>query len=49
MPAENANRTPLLKMAGIGKEFSGVRVLDGVDFELAGGEVHVLAGENGAG
>lgn len=40
---------PFLQMAGIGKDFSGVRVLDGVDFDLRPGEVHVLAGENGAG
>lgn len=36
-------------MKGIGKTFGSVRVLGGVDFELAGGEVHILAGENGAG
>lgn len=39
----------LLEMEGIGKLFSGVRVLDSVDFDLDEGEVHVLAGENGAG
>ncbi|MGD9347694.1 MAG: sugar ABC transporter ATP-binding protein [Candidatus Aminicenantes bacterium] len=39
----------LLEMEGIGKLFSGVRVLDSVDFNLDGGEVHILAGENGAG
>ncbi len=36
-------------MEGIGKSFSGVRVLDDVSFDLQPGEVHVLAGENGAG
>lgn len=36
-------------MRGIGKSFSGVRVLDDVRFDLLPGEVHVLAGENGAG
>lgn len=39
----------ILRMSGIGKLFSGVRVLDSVDFDLKRGEVHVLAGENGAG
>jgi ABC-type sugar transport system ATPase subunit len=41
--------TPFLQMIGIGKDFSGVRVLDRVSFDLRRGEVHVLAGENGAG
>jgi ribose transport system ATP-binding protein len=36
-------------MRGIGKSFSGIRVLDGVDFELRKGEVHALVGGNGAG
>lgn len=40
---------PLVEMIGISKEFPGVRALDGVDFTLRAGEVHVLFGENGAG
>jgi ribose transport system ATP-binding protein len=36
-------------MKGIGKSFGPVRVLDGVDFEVAGGEIHAIMGENGAG
>jgi len=36
-------------MQGISKSFGPVRVLDGVDFAVAGGEVHALIGENGAG
>jgi ribose transport system ATP-binding protein len=40
---------PLLRMTGITKAFSGVRVLDDVDFELRVGETHALLGGNGAG
>lgn len=39
----------ILKMSGITKSFSGVTVLNGVNFDLQRGEVHVLMGENGAG
>lgn len=39
----------LLKMEGISKSFSGVRVLDKVQLSLQAGEVHALMGENGAG
>ncbi|MCE5251486.1 sugar ABC transporter ATP-binding protein [bacterium] len=40
---------PVLRMEGITKGFSGVRVLHGVDFEVLPGEVMALMGENGAG
>ena len=40
---------PLLTMRGIVKEFPGVRALDGVDLDVAVGEVHCLLGQNGAG
>ncbi|GAA0225078.1 sugar ABC transporter ATP-binding protein [Saccharothrix mutabilis subsp. mutabilis] len=39
----------LLEARNIGKSFTGVRALDGVDFDVRPGEVHVLLGENGAG
>ncbi|NBE99646.1 sugar ABC transporter ATP-binding protein [Nonomuraea sp. KC401] len=40
---------PVLTMSGIGKQFPGVKALDGVDLRLSPGEVHALMGENGAG
>lgn len=38
-----------VKMENISKSFSGVKVLDNVNFELRPGEIHALVGENGAG
>ncbi len=39
----------ILKMENISKAFSGVQALNHVNFSCEKGEVHVLAGENGAG
>jgi ribose transport system ATP-binding protein len=44
-----AGATPAVAMRGIVKSFGGVRVLDGVDFDLRRGEIHALVGGNGAG
>ena len=38
-----------VRMTGISKSFSGIRVLHGVNFDLRKGEVHALVGGNGAG
>ena len=38
-----------LTMTGISKSFGPVKVLEGIDFAVAGGEIHALMGENGAG
>src|SRR3954462_7537886 len=39
----------LLELRGIRKRFGATVALDGVDLEVAPGEVHALVGENGAG
>jgi ABC-type sugar transport system ATPase subunit len=39
----------VLTIRRVTKSFGGVRALDGVDFDLAAGEVRALLGSNGAG
>ncbi len=39
----------LLELTGVSKSFGGVQALRGVDFTLLAGQIHGLAGENGAG
>lgn len=39
----------ILEIRGLSKNFPGVKALQEVDFDLQGGEVHCLVGENGAG
>lgn len=38
-----------LELAGVTKEFPGVRALDNVTLRVRRGEIHALVGENGAG
>lgn len=38
-----------LELHDVSKRFGGVRALNGIDFDVAVGEVHCLAGENGSG
>lgn len=40
---------PLLQLSGVSRSFGGVRAVDEVSFDVAGGTVHGLIGPNGAG
>lgn len=41
--------TPLLELRGVGKSFDGIRVIDGLDFQVREGEIVSIIGPNGAG
>jgi branched-chain amino acid transport system ATP-binding protein len=41
--------TPVLQARGLVRHFGGLRAVDGVDLDLAAGEIHALIGPNGAG
>ncbi len=47
--SDSSSDRALLEARGLSKAFPGVKALDGVDFAVLPGEVHVLLGENGAG
>lgn len=42
-------QNPIISLKNVHKSFSGVSVLNGVDFDLQKGSVHALVGQNGAG
>ena len=46
---EKDKQTYVLEMDNIAKEYSGNRVLKGVNLHIRPGEIHALMGENGAG
>ncbi len=49
MPSDTSPAPPAIRLEHVSKVFGGVRALDEVAFEVAAGEVHCLAGENGCG
>ncbi len=49
MSIDYQNQKPVIEMKNIVKEFSGVRALSDITFDLYKGEIHCLVGENGAG
>lgn len=49
MKKSEKHAEPVISMQNIEKEFSGVKALDGITFDVYAGEIHCLVGENGAG
>lgn len=49
MPIDHETNLPIVQVRDITKRFPGVLALDGVDLDFWPGEMHALAGENGAG
>jgi polar amino acid transport system ATP-binding protein len=45
----SASTTPLVRARNLCKEFHGRTVLDGVDFDVAAGQVNVIIGKSGSG
>jgi ABC-type sugar transport system ATPase subunit len=43
------NKTPIVRLEGISKQFPGVQALDRVELTVFPGEIHAVVGENGAG
>jgi simple sugar transport system ATP-binding protein len=48
-PAEARHRAPAIECRGVTRRYAGVVANDGIDLEVAEGEIHALVGENGAG
>jgi ABC-type sugar transport system ATPase subunit len=44
-----SQQSPLVQLVNISKQFPGVLAVDTVSLDIFPGEVHVVAGENGAG
>ncbi|MBB4291469.1 ribose transport system ATP-binding protein [Rhizobium leguminosarum] len=53
MPSLNAPNasppTPAVRLSGVSKSYGGIKALRDVSFEVRGGEIRALLGENGAG
>jgi ABC-type sugar transport system ATPase subunit len=46
---EDTDHAPLLRVREISKTFTGTKALDGISFDLYGGEVLAVVGQNGSG